>query len=444
MFAVSDNKMSVRDFFEARTFVVIGANREEHKVGHAVFANLSRNGRIMVFPVNPNASEILGKKCYKDIGEIPYSVTCAVIAVRAELVPDVLRQCGKKGIKCAIVISAGFSESGNPELEEEIVEIAREFGISLLGPNILGLINPAKEINASFFEGIPSRGGIAFLSQSGALGVGVLDKAIKEKIGMSGFVSLGNCSQLDFSDFIEYYSGDRDTRVICMYVEGLKAGRGRRFIETCKKCRKPILALKSGKTSSGISAAKSHTAALASEEGVYSSMFREAGVIEVDSISEVLDLARVIDKYGELGKRACIVTNAGGLGVLASDACSEAGLEIVQVPQEVQEKLDKVLPIEASKRNPVDILGDALAERYKEVLKILDSEKFFDFFIVLLTPQFMTQNLETAQILASLRKPVLSCFYGGGKVIHAKKFFHDSGIINFSDVYDLRVLGKII
>ena len=434
----------VKEFFEARTFAVVGAARSKEKVGYAVLKNLLQNKKNMVFPVNPNASKILGQKCYQEIGDIPSKISCVIIAVKAELVPDILAQAGKKQVKCAIVVSSGFSESGNVELENEIVKIAEQYKIKLLGPNVLGFINSGKNLNASFFSGIIPKGGIVFLSQSGALGVGVLDLALKSNIGFSGFVSLGNCAQLDFSDFIDYYSKDSATRVIALYIESLKENKGRKFLEACKRCKKPILALKAGRTAGGIRAASSHTAALASAEGVYSGMFREAGIIEVDSISELLNFSRVLDQYGRLGKRACIITNAGGLGVLTADACSQNGLELVPIPVKIQEKLHSVLPPEAGLGNPIDLLGDALAERYQKVLKVLDGENFFDFFIVLLTPQFMIKPVETAQSLVSLKKPVFACFYGGEKVEEARKVLVNSKIITFNDVNELKILGQAV
>jgi len=434
----------VKEFLEAKTFAVVGAARSKHKVGHAVFKNLLQNKKNKVFPVNPNASKILGRKCYREIGEILSKISCVIIAVKAELVPDILKQAGKKHVQCAIVVSSGFSESKNFELENEIIKLAEQYKIKLLGPNVLGFIHPGKNINASFFSGIIPKGGIALLSQSGALGVGVLDLAIKNNIGFAGFVSLGNCAQLDFSDFIDYYSKDSATKVIALYVESLKENKGRKFLEACKRCKKPIIVLKSGKTSRGIKAASSHTAALASAEGVYSGMFREAGILEVNSISELLNVSKVLDRYGQLGKRACVITNAGGLGVLAADSCSENGIELVQVPANIQEKLRKILPVESSLGNPIDLLGDALAERYRSVLKLLDSERFFDFFIVLLTPQFMTQSVETAQFLTSLKKPVFACFYGGEKVEAAKNVLRNAKILNFNDVTELKVLGQAI
>lgn len=431
-------------FFNARNVAVVGAAREEWKVGHTIFKNLLACKYIRVFPVNPNASEILGQKAYRDILEIPHELDLIILAVKAELVPDILVQAGKKKVRAAIVVSAGFSEAGNLALEQEVKNICQKEGIALLGPNVFGFVNPYKEMNTTFFQGIPEKGKIAFLSQSGAIGVAVLDIAMKEKIGFSGFVSLGNSAMTDFSDFIDYFSQDKNTDVIAIYMESLREGRGKRFIEACLKCKKKIIAIKSGKSRRGSEAAQSHTASLASESGVYESVFRQAGVIEVESISELLSVADLIVKHKKLGKRACIVTNAGGLGVLCTDACEKNGIEIAKLPSGVLENLNKLLPVGWSRNNPIDLIGDALAERYEKVLKLLEKESWFDFFIVILTPQYMTQALETAELLLDLKKPVIACFMGGEKIEKAAGFLKGKVPV-FDDVAELgKAVGKIV
>ncbi len=429
----------------SKIFAIVGASREEKKVGHAIFRNLLSNKHILALPVNPNAVEILGKKCYKDLYEVPYNIDCCVIVVKSELVLGIMQQVARRKVKNVVIISAGFSEIGNFKLEQEIKKIALENNINVLGPNVFGFVNPYKEINTSFFQGIPEKGNLAFISQSGALGVGILDLALKEKIGFSGFVSLGNSMMIDFSDFIDYYGRDRDTKVIALYMEGLKEGRGKRFIDACLRCKKPIIVLKAGKSKEGQRASKSHTASLASESGVYESMFRQAGVVEVNSVRELFQTTELIIKYGKVGKRACIITNAGGLGVLCSDSCSCYKIEVPSLPANVLEKLNKILPSAWSRNNPIDLIGDALADRYWNVLSRLDTEKWFDFFIVLLTPQHMTETEKTAELLVHLKKPVVACFYGGNKIEKAKEILKEKNIPLFSDVYGLgRALGKIV
>lgn len=436
-------KMNVSDFFNAKSFAVIGASRDETKVGNTIFRNLLQNTKIKVFPVNPNAEEILGFKSYKTLEGIKQRIDCIIIAVKAELVPEILNQAGKKRVKCAVIISSGFSESGNLELENKIKQIADKNRILILGPNVLGFINPYSGVNTTFFQGMPAKGNIAFISQSGALGVGILDRSIKEQIGFSGFFSLGLCTQLDFSDFIEYFSRDNATKIIAIYIESLKEERGKRFIEVCKRCKKPIVALKAGKTKEGSKAALSHTAALASEQGIYEGVFKQAGIIEVENINQLFEVADILKKLNKIGRRACIITNAGGLGVLSTDYCSQNNLEIPELPEKIKQKLNKILPLAWSKNNPIDVLGDALAERYSKVLQILNKEKFFDFFIVLLTPQYMTQPLETAKLLLKLKKPVFACFYGGEKIDEAEQILRNK-VPFFTEIDELaKVVGKI-
>jgi len=429
----------VSTFFNVKTYAVVGASRDEKKVGHAIFKNLLQSNK-KVFPVNTKAKEILGHKCYEDILEIPYQIDCIVIAVPAKFVPLILRQAQKIKIKSAIILSAGFAEIGNIELEERIKKIAKESNITLLGPNSYGFISPSQNLNTTYFEGIPKLGNIAFISQSGAIGSAIIDSIDR----LSGFVSIGNSTELDFSDFIEYYSKEKNTKIITLYLESLKKNRGKRFIEVCKKCKKPIIALKSGKSKEGQKAAKSHTAALASEAGVYRGILKQAGVIEADSIEQLFDIARLLDKYPKLGNKAAIITNAGGLGVLTTDACETNKIKIPSLTQSTIEKLNKILPSNWSHNNPIDLVGDALAEDYENTIQILEKENF-DFFIVLLTPQRMTESLKTAKALLKTKKPVIACFLGGKQVQKAKDFMNLNKIINFDDPKELcEAIGKLI
>lgn len=440
----SKNKM-ISEFFNAKTIAVIGAAREAEKAGNIVFRNLIANKALKVFPVNPNSPSILGEISYSSVLKIDGKIDLAIIVVPSQIVPSVLNDCGKKKIKNIIIVSAGFSESGNFKLEEQIKKIGEKYKMQILGPNVLGIISPHQNLNASFFKGIPPEGNIAFISQSGAIGTAILDKAIKERTCFSGFVSIGNSMQLDFSDFIEYYGKDEKTKAIVLYIESLKEGRGRRFIDVCREVskKKPILAIKSGKTEAGKSAAFSHTAALASEQGVYESIFKQAGIVELEGLREIFNLSDLLCKIDreKLGKRACIVTNAGGLGVLASDTLSNSGISLPSVPEKIKKKLIELHSL-GHYNNPIDLLGDAKADRYSQTLSLLDNETFFDFFIVLLTPQFMTQSYETAQVLLQIKKPIIAVFSGGSSIERAKLLLKEK-IPMFDDVSDLSILGKI-
>ncbi len=429
----------VKDIFEAKSFAVVGASREEDKVGHVIFKNLISRG-IKTFPINPNAENILGKVCYKSLFEID-KVDCVIIAVHAKIVPSVLKDMVKKRIKNAIVISSGFSEAGNEKLSDKIKKISLKNKINILGPNTLGFINPYNNVNTSFIDNMPEKGKIAFLSQSGAIGAAVLDRNIK----LSGFVSLGNSIIIDFNHFIEYFSNNKYSEVITLYIESLGEGRGKKFIEACKKCKKPIIALKAGKTKLGNKAAGSHTAALASDEGVYEGIFSQANVIETDSVRELFLIAELCTKIRKIGKRACIVTNAGGPGVLCVDYCIKNRIELPQLPSAIKSKLDKTLPSGWSRGNPVDILGDAKAELYFNTINILKKEDFFDFFIIILTPQHMTEPYKTAEVLLNINnKPVVACFMGGEKVKLGINHLKDK-IMVFEEPKEMcGALGKIL
>jgi len=438
----------MRKFFNARNIAVIGASRDEGKVGRVIFDNLLK-ARKNVFPVNEKVSEIAGKKSYASVLEIPFDVELAVIVIPASAVAKVLEECGKKGVGSVIVISAGFSETGNNALSEKIKKIIDIYHIDLLGPNVLGIVNPFKDLNVSFFKEIPSRGNVAFVSQSGAVGTALLDRAIENNFGISGFVSLGNMLDQDFNNALEFFEGDIRTKVIALYIESLKEGSGQKFLELCERIgkKKKIIAIKAGKTREGKEAAETHTASISSSSRVYSGMFKQAGVIEVDSLDELFKTSEVFSKYGQIGKRACVVTNAGGLGVLAADSLIKNNLELVDIDEKVLIQLDGFLPAYYSRNNPLDIMGDALAERYEKTLRMLVSgmNKDIDFFVVIVSPQQMTQELKTVEVLSRMNKPVFICLVGGESFKEAREFLHKSEGIYFDDVEEMgRVLGKVV
>lgn len=437
-------------FFNAKTFAVVGASRDANKVGHIIFRNLLESGK-KIIPVNPNAKEIIGHRSYSDLLEVPYQIDCIVIAIPAKFVPLVLRQAQKRNIKAAVILSAGFSEVGDDKLENRIIEIAEESGMKIIGPNSYGFIDMSQNLNTTYYAPKSytkessmwrkfDRGSTAFISQSGAIGSAVLDMSQK----LSGFVSVGNSAQLDVSDFIEYYSNDKNTKVISIYLESLREGKGRRFLDVCKKCKKPIIVLKSGKSRAGQKAAQSHTAALASEAGVYNGILKQAGVIQADSIKQLFKIAKVLEKYPRVGNSVAIITNAGGLGVLTSDACEINNIKMPSLSKTAMEKLDKVLPSNWSHNNPIDLVGDALPEDYEKALQIVEREKF-DFSFILLTPQKMTEALKTAKVLMKAKKPVFACFLGREQIKEAKEFMKRFGIINFDYPREMcETIGKLI
>ncbi|HIE38476.1 MAG TPA: CoA-binding protein [Anaerolineales bacterium] len=411
-------------FFRPSSVAVIGASRDPEKLGYTVLANLKEGGFSGdLYPINPKAKEILGLRAYPTILDVPEPVDLAVIVIPYPFVPAVLEQCGQKGVSAAVVISAGFREAGREglEREEELVEVARRYGIRLIGPNCLGVIDTDTPLNATFAAGMPPGGPIAFMSQSGALGTAVLDLAMAGRIGFSRFVSLGNKADVNEVDLLEAWEDDPGSRVILIYVEGLPDGQ--RFMEVARRVtrKKPVVAVKSGVTRAGSRAVSSHTGSLAGSEVAYQAAFRQAGVVRAESMEHLFDYARAF-AYQPLpaGNRVAIVTNAGGPGILATDALERAGLELARLRLQTIEALTADLPDAASAANPVDVLGDALADRYEHGLRLVLADPGVDAAIVIVTPQAMTQIEETAHVVGRIaqksEKPVLGCFMGEARI----------------------------
>jgi acetyltransferase len=375
-----------------------------------------------LYPVNPKADEILGRRCYQSIAKVPGDVDLAVIVVPARLVPDVAKECGRKGARGLVVISAGFSETGAEglRLERELVKVCKEYGMRMLGPNCLGIISTWARVNASFSGANPLSGKIALISQSGALGSAILNWALQENIGLANFISVGNEADLTSTDFIDALGKDERVRVLGLYVEGVKDGE--RFMDVCRRVarRKPIVALKSGTTEVGVRAVLSHTGSLAGSDAAFTAACRKAGLIRAGTLEGLFDLVRGFGTQPPLGgKGILILTNGGGPGILAADACENEGLELPSLEYEIQEKLRRSMPPHASVHNPVDILGDADARRYSIGLELGLSSERISGAIVIVTPQAMTPAEEIAMEIVGARKrfphkPVLPVFMGAG------------------------------
>ena len=418
-------------FFHPRSIAIIGVNREKWKVGRTIFDNLI-NSKIKILPVNPNASEIDNIKCYASVLEIKQKVDLAIVAVNRKIVPKVLKEIGKKGIKNAIIISSGFSEVGNKKLADEIKKIADEYKIKIVGPNSMGVISEG--LNMTFFKGKIKNGNVGFISQSGALGSGILD--IIGNKGIRYFISVGNQLNTSISDFLEYMLKDKKISKICIYAEGLKDGE--KFFRIAKKSKKDIIVLKGGKTERGKKAAKTHTAAISTNYEIWKGVMKQANVKVVDSVREML-----FSSYSkDIGKRALIITNAGGLGVLISDEISKFS-KIVKIPKNVLKKLNEVLPPNWSHGNPIDVVGDAKAERYKKVLDIVSKNKFFDFVIVGFTPQAMSEPEKTAEIISNYNISIFPVFIGKKKIEKAKEILSKKFMV-IEDPTDLKFLRNII
>ncbi|MDA8215859.1 MAG: acetate--CoA ligase family protein [Nitrospiraceae bacterium] len=430
----------LESLFSPESIAVIGASRDLKKVGGAVLNNLVRfdyKGRL--YPVNPSASEILGFKAFQKSSDIGEDVGLAVIAVPARFVPETLIDCAAAGVRAAVILSAGFKETG-PEgvrLEEEIGRISRDKNIRILGPNCLGIINTANSMNATFAAGMLPKGRNAFFSQSGALGIAILDWAIGNNMGFSKFISLGNKTDLNEIDFIEYFINDPETDLILGYIEDVVDGR--RFLNVAKKATKvkPIILLKSGGTEAGARAASSHTGALAGSEIAFDAAFKQTGVIRARGIQELFDTALAFSG-GKLpaGERLLIITNAGGPGIIAADTSEKLGLKLPQMSRDAIESITPLLPKNASLYNPVDIIGDATSERYEVVLNKAITDPNVDGIIVILTPQAMTDVENTAEIIISKSKttdkPIISSFMGEMRVRESIERLKASSIPNFS------------
>lgn len=424
--------------FDARSVAVVGASAEKGKVGYAVVENLKASFRGRIYPVNPKYRRLQGFSCYKSVLDVKVSIDLAVIIVPAKIVPALLTECGRKKIRNVIVISAGFKETGvdGARLERECTAIARRFGMRLLGPNCLGLINTYSGLNATFASQTPIPGNIAFMSQSGALCTAILDWAEKEKVGFSKFVSLGNKADLSENDFLKVLGSDDKTNVILGYLESLVDGAG--FMKLARRVskKKPILILKSGRTQAGAKAAASHTGALAGSDSAFDAAFTQAGIMRVDSGEELFDYAQAFSSQPiPRQERVAIVTNAGGPGIMTTDACDRRGLRLSSFSNKTLSRLRKNLPPSANIYNPVDALGDADAARYSFAVDAVLADGNVDSAICVLTPQAMTDSLEIAKAIVKAarggKKTVVACFMGGVDMDAGIKYLKEHSIPNY-------------
>ena len=391
-----------------------------------------------VFPVNPGREKILDLPCYKSLDDIKEKIDLVVIAIPAKAVLDTLETCARLGVGSVVIISAGFRETGLDGLraERKIAEIAQQHHMHILGPNCLGLIDTFTPMNATFAKDIPSQGKIAFMSQSGALCTSILDISLAEGVGFSCFVSLGNKADLNEIDFLRAWVDHPQVNVVLAYLEGITDGS--RFIEVAKEFtkKKPIVAIKAGVTSSGSKAVSSHTGALAGSERAYEAAFKQAGVIRARSTSELFDFAVALARQPlPPNGKVAIVTNAGGPGIMATDAIERAGLTLASFTEDTMEKMKKALPPAASILNPVDLLGDATTARYQDAINLILADPNVGALVVILTPQFTTKIDEIAQVVAEAasngRIPVLACFMGKASLKNAQTIFADNRVPDY-------------
>jgi acetyltransferase len=429
--------------FRPQSIAVVGASKRPGTVGNDIFRNLLFHEYTgSVFPVNPKSKSVLGVYSYPSLADIPAEVDLGVLIVPSAAILSVVDEAIAKGVKALVVISAGFKEIGaeGAKLEKQLAEKVRAAGIPLIGPNCLGVINADPEImmNATFGRKIPASGNLAFISQSGALCTSVLDYAEERQMGFSKFVSFGNKADVNEIDLLAYLATDAKTSVIAMYLEDIS--NGRMFIETCREIfwetGKPMICLKSGRTPEGAKAVSSHTGSLAGSDSVYDALLAQSGVQRVDTIAELFDCAALYTTQPlPRGGRVAIVTNAGGPGIMATDAAIRHGLTLAELSEATKDKLREALPATASLRNPVDVIGDARADRYQAALRTVLEDDNVDMGMVILTPQSMTDIEETAaivpQAIKGINKPVVCSFMGVRDVAAGVKILRKNGVPNY-------------
>jgi acetyltransferase len=426
-------------FFNPKTVAVIGATETTNSVGRTVLWNLMTSPfGGTVYPVNPKRPNVLGVKAYKSILDVPEQVDLAVVVTPPPSIPGIIRDCGEVGVRGAVVISAGFKEIGpaGAELERQLLEAARAAEIRVVGPNCLGVMSPMSGLNATFATTIARAGSVGFISQSGALCTAVLDWSLKEMVGFSAFVSIGSMVDVGWGDLIYHLGNDPKTRSIVIYMETIGDARG--FLSAAREValNKPIIVIKPGRTAAAAKAAASHTGSLTGSDEVLEAAFRRSGVLRVNTIADLFYMAEVLSKQpSPKGKRLTIVTNAGGPGVMATDALITGGGELTEISAETMEEYNKVLPATWSHNNPVDIIGDASPERYAQALEIASKDPHSDGMLVILTPQAMTDPTRIAEQLKPLAnqagKPLLASWMGGVDVAAGEEILNRANIPTF-------------
>jgi acetyl coenzyme A synthetase (ADP forming)-like protein len=422
-----------------RAIAVVGASDSEGKIGNSVMRNLVDGGfEGEIYPVNPKASEILGKKCYPDVTELPDGVDVAVFAIPAKFVPDTLAKVGDKGIPAAVLIPSGFAETGETELQRQLVESAREHGVRFIGPNIYGVYYTPEKMSAAFTTPYDVQGPVALASQSGGIGMGILGFSRSTKLGVSAIVGLGNKADIDEDDLLTFFEQDDATNCVALHMEDLKDGRA--FVDVAKRVskKKPIVVLKAGATPAGSKAAASHTAALAGDDKVYEDILRQAGVVRARGLQELLQFARCLPILPTpKGENVVIITGAGGSGVLLSDACFNNGLELMAMPDDLNEAFMEFIPPFGAAGNPVDITGGEPPETYQKTIALgLEEERVHSLVLgywhTIITPP-MTFAKVVAEVVEDYRgrgieKPIVASLAGDVEVEEASEYLFEHGI----------------
>jgi len=419
---------------------VVGASATPGKIGHTVVKNLIDGGyKDGIYPINPTADEILGYKVYKSVLDVPDPIDAAVITIPAKYVMETVKECGEKGVKGLIVITSGFSEVGEVELEKELVRLAHSYGMRVLGPNIVGTLSNSDKLNASFAPFLPLVGTSSLVSQSGALLIAIDAITYTRGIGFDKLISIGNMSDVNIADTVGWLNEDESTRCITLYIEGLKDGR--RFINECAKAKKPIVVLKAGVSEHGAVAAASHTGSLAGARHIYGAAFEQAGAIQATDLSDLFNSTLALSLQPPMrGENLLIITNGGGVGVLATDSAESAGIPLKFAPETVQEEFKKHMPSFGSAKNPVDLTGMAGNDWYFETTKFALSHDWVDGLIVLYCETAITNPMEIAQSLYNALKetgitdkPITTSFVGGERSDSAMQWLVENGIPAYND-----------
>jgi acetyl coenzyme A synthetase (ADP forming)-like protein len=440
-----------KELHQIKSIALIGASAEPSKVGYAVLRNLlSFPGTL--YPVNPKYPQILGRTAYPSLTSLPGPVDVAVVAVPAGVVPSIVEEAGKKGIPLVVIISSGFRESGlaGSELEDRVMTLAKHYGIRIMGPNCLGIMFPHQGINTTFDPVSPKPGNLAFISQSGAIITTMVDWSLPEEIGFSEVISVGNQADLTFEDYIRFAAEDPNTKAIILYIEQIR--NGRRFMEIVRTVtpRMPVVAIKAGSSKIGQMTAASHTGSLAGSYEVYQAAFWQSGIIPVRSIREAFQTAELLSSEGyPKGIRAIVISNAGGFAVLSSDYAEMWGIEMVEFSPAVIEELDSILPVDWNRRNPIDMVGDASADRFARTFDVMiRNQDRWDIAFVIAVPSAISDPIRVANELVrfskSTHKMIVGCMIGGDSMKTPLRILRDSGIPNFPDLEDaFKAVGNI-
>jgi acetyl coenzyme A synthetase (ADP forming)-like protein len=415
----------LKPIFSPKSIAVIGASRSPMKIGYEILQNILVQGYTgKVYPINPETPMIMGLKTQPSVLAVKDDIDLAIIAVPAEFVPKVMTECAKKKVKGAIVISSGFGEIGEKGklLEDEVLQIARKGGIRLIGPNTLGYKDPIDNLDAAFVFGMPRPGEIALISQSGALCIGMIYYANGEHIGLSRVISVGNKADVDDADLIDYLNTDPSTKVIAMYIEGIKDGK--KFLDSARKCQKAIVAIKAGRTPAGSAAASTHTGSLSGSDAVYDSAFKQVHIQRAYDVIELFDFARALAyQPPALSNKVGIISNGGGAGIMIADWCESIGLKVPNLAKKTVEALRPHLPSITSARNPLDVTGDARFHRYHATGSIMLSDPNVDALIMtcvhagIARPrEYVGAVIKLVEEKKNLKKPIVACWVGGPEV----------------------------